>query len=76
MFAIHESGRHHMNPNTGNLHPIEVMRILEDVVNVQRITGPDWDENLDYVDGEERVPVKPSYVSNAATMPVVATYRL
>lgn len=65
-----------MNPNTGNLHPIEVMRILEDVVNVERITGPDWDENLDYVDGEERVPVKPSYVSNAATMPVVATYRL
>lgn len=65
-----------MNPNTRNLHPIEVMKILEDIVNVQRISGPNWNENLDYIEGEESVPVVPTYVSNAAAMPVVATYKL
>lgn len=64
-----------MNPNTKNLHPIEVMKILEDIVNVQRISGPGWNENLDHIDGEENAPVVPSYASNAAAMPVVATYK-
>jgi len=65
-----------MSPDRTRLQPLEVMKILEDVVNVQRITGPDWNENLAHIEGEDSVPVLPSYASNAATMPVVATYKL
>lgn len=39
------------------------------------VSRPDWNGNPDYIEDEGSVPVVPSYASNAAAMPIVATYQ-